>query len=387
MNLQQQQTQIQTAKKQVEKQELTAYKCPNCGAAYSAADNFCSECGMGLKGNSCVHCGAETKPNWEICPACGRNLQAELCSFCGGKMTPDDAFCPDCGNPRTGIMCASCNTLNFRSFCRKCNAPLNALAQQALEEARKDPKVQKAIAIAQELEELEQILLSMAEEEAAPPELPEISEEDRALVNQYKDLLAAFRQQKPQEKKEEPPVETPKPKPQTTFSINIVSKEEAAPPELPQISEEERALVDQYKDLLAAFRGQKPQEKTEAPPVETPKPEPKPKPKTTFSINIVSKEEAMKKYKEKLSEMQETLASMIPDVGMTPQMQRDYYSARKVEIVTRTTTRVKVPLYWICNAYGCQHNQPNECSEPFRGGTWVYDEKDVTTVSSTWVHQ
>jgi predicted amidophosphoribosyltransferase len=304
--------------KQAETQHVTACECPNCGGAYTAADKFCSECGMGLKGNSCLHCGAATQPNWEICPACGHNLQAELCSFCGGKMTPDDAFCPECGNPRTGIICSSCHTLNYRSFCRKCNAPLNSLAHEALEEARKDPKVQKAIAIAQELEELEQLLSEMAKEESTPPELPQISEENRELANQYKDLLAAFRGQKPQEKADE--AETPKPAP---------------------------------------------------------------KPKTVFSINIASKEDAVKKYKEKLAEMQATLASMIPDVGMTPQVQRDYYSARKVEILTKT--KIKVPLYWICNAYGCQHNQPNECSEPFKGGKWYYEEREEVT--KAWGHQ
>ena len=95
------------------------------------------------------------------------------------------------------------------------------------------------------------------------------------------------------------------------------------------------------------------------------------------------REEAMAKYKEKLSEMQETLSAMIPDPGMTPQMQRDYYSARKVEILT--TTKSRVPLYWVCNAYGCQHSQPNECAEPFQGGTWIYE--DVVNTTSTWVRQ
>ncbi len=321
----QEKAQEQTASKPVrqtaDKQEATVYKCPNCGATHAANDRFCSECGMGLKGTSCAHCGAETQPNWEICPACGHNLQAELCSFCGSAMDADNAFCPECGNPRTGIMCPGCQTLNFRSFCRKCNAPLNAQAQAALEEARKDPKVQKAIALVEELAELEAFLFAPAEEE------------------------------------------------------------EAVPPEIAELSEENRRLVDQYKDLLAAFRGQQAPTKTEERKEETPPPAPKLKP--GFSINIASKEEAMKKYKEKLAEMQATLASMIPDAGMTPQLQRDYYSARKVEIVTRT--KVKVPLYWVCNAYGCEHSQPNDCVEPWKGGKWVYDEHEE--VSSTWVRQ
>ncbi|GHT34448.1 hypothetical protein FACS189434_10610 [Bacteroidia bacterium] len=313
----QSQTQTQSTPKKAVKEQITAYKCTSCGAAHSPADKFCAECGMGLNGNSCVHCGAETQPNWEICTQCGGNLQAELCSFCGGKMTPDDAFCPECGNPRTGIVCPSCSTLNYRSFCRKCNTPLNALAQEALEEVRKNPKFQQAIAIAQELEELEQYLLTAAEDEAAPPELPELSEENKELVNQYKDLLAAFRGQKPEDIRQE----TPKP--------------------------------------------------------ETPKPVSKPK--ISLSINIASREEAMEKYKAKLAEIQETINSMLPDPGTTPQMQRNYYSAVKVEIIKKISVRV----VWVCNAYGCQHSQPNECSEPWKGGEWITKEETI----KTWGYQ
>ncbi|MDR1756116.1 MAG: zinc ribbon domain-containing protein [Culturomica sp.] len=286
-----------------EKSQTTTYQCPNCGTLHSASDNFCSECGAGLNGNSCAHCGAETEPDWEICPACGHNLQAELCSFCGGAMEADNAFCPECGNPRTGIVCPGCHTLNFRSFCRKCNAPLNTQAQEALAEARKDPKMQQVFAIAQELAELEAFLLSPPEDQAAPPEIPELSAENRELINQY-------------------------------------------------------------KDLLAAFRGQEIQEKTEEPPVETPKPEPKPKP--GFSVHIASKEDAMKKYREKLADMQATLASMTPDASLTPQLQRDYYSARKVKVQEPNR------LYWVCYAYECCHDYPNECSKPWKGGRYMY---------------
>jgi predicted amidophosphoribosyltransferase len=324
-NIQQQaEQQTQNAQQQATKPvEQQVHKCSNCGAAILPNDKFCPECGVGLKGSSCNHCGAVTKPDWEICPSCGHNLAAELCSFCGAGMTENDSFCPECGNPRTGIICPQCQTLNFRSFCRKCNAPLNAQALQALEEAKADPKFQQALAIAEELAELEEFIMSQQEEDAAPPEIPELSDENKELVNQYKDLLAAFRNQKPEEIKKEQPDEKPEP------------------------------------------------------------PKPESKPKTSFSINIVSKEDAIKKYKEKLADMQAALDAMIPDPDMTPQMQRNYYSARKVEVTIKT--KGKMELHWICNAYGCIHYDPNDCAEPWKGGRWVYEEREE--IKTIWVNQ
>ena len=183
--------------------------------------------------------------------------------------------------------------------------------------------MQKAVAIAQELEELEQLLQELAIEEAKPPELPEISDENRELLNQYKDLMATFKQQ------------------------------------------ESRGGVYPRP------------ENNDVPKTETPKPEPKSGKK--FSIKIANKEEAMQKYREKIDEMQATLDSMFPDAGMTPQMQRNYYSARKVQIIT--VTKIKVPLYWLCNAYNCEHPCPEDCVEPWRGGKWFYREREEITTA------
>lgn len=303
----------QQSKKKTEAKAATSYKCPNCGTAHGANDKFCPECGMGLGGGTCTRCGAATQPDWEICPECGGNLSAGLCSFCGGTMTHGDAFCPECGNPRTGIVCGNCQTLNFRNFCRKCNSPLNEAAQEALALARNDPKVLKAVAIAREMEELEQILASFTEEEEEPPVLPEITAGNKELESLYKNLLDSFRGREVPI----PTVETPGP--------------------------------------------------------ETPPEPPKPKPK--FSIEIATKEEAMQKYKEKMAEMQEALSAIIPDAGMTPQMQRDFYCARKVNV------RRPGKVYWECTAYGCLHDSPTECSKPWKGGVWKYvpDENIVYT--------
>lgn len=309
-----QQQQKQELKQHTQHVEVKSYQCPNCGMAHTAADKFCPECGMNLKANACVRCGAATEANWEICPHCGQNLHAELCSFCGAKTSSNDMFCPECGNPKTGIMCPGCQTLNFRSFCRKCNTPLNALAQEALQQIRQKPELKKALAIAEELAVLEDFLLSLSGEETVSEEAATLSEENSALVNQY-------------------------------------------------------------KELLALFRGEANSERTEAPE----SPVAGPRPRKTFSLNISGKEEALAQYNAKLEEMKKTLNSLIPEPGMTPQMQRDYYTAVKIEIITKT----KVKVGWKCNAYGCVHEKPNDCAEPFKGGTWIFEDRDT----NIWVKQ
>lgn len=75
------------------------------------------------------------------------------------------------------------------------------------------------------------------------------------------------------------------------------------------------------------------------------------------------------------NDLNDTLAKMLPPAGSTPQEQRNYHCARKVAVTTRITSRVRVG--WVCNYCGCTHDQPSECSKPYLGGTWKYE--DITT--------
>ena len=103
---------------------------------------------------NCPYCGATVEADYEICPACGHRL-VEYCTFCGANMLPTDIDCPECGMPSDGITCPDCGTLNFRSFCRKCDRPLSRAARKAVEKAKTDPKVQEAVAILAKMAELE----------------------------------------------------------------------------------------------------------------------------------------------------------------------------------------------------------------------------------------
>ncbi len=78
-----------------------------------------------------------------------------------------------------------------------------------------------------------------------------------------------------------------------------------------------------------------------------------------------------------IEELDELMKSMIPDPGLTPQMQRNYYSARKVAVYRKSI--VREPVGWICNLCGCHHASPSECARPELGGRWIYQDKEITT--------
>ena len=103
---------------------------------------------------SCPYCGAHVEADYEICPVCGHKLVG-YCTFCGAPMSPTDIDCPECGMPAEGVTCPDCGTLNFRSFCRKCNRPLSRAARKAVEKAKADPKVQETVNIFVKMAELE----------------------------------------------------------------------------------------------------------------------------------------------------------------------------------------------------------------------------------------
>ncbi|WP_288241331.1 zinc ribbon domain-containing protein [uncultured Bacteroides sp.] len=316
--------QVKTQQKTTEKQAEQPQCCPNCGTPCHSGDKFCEECGMPLKGKSCVRCGVPIQADWEICPHCGQSLHAELCSFCGASMEADDSFCPDCGNPRTGIICPDCNTLNFRSFCRKCNRPLNEMAMQEMQKAKHDPVFQEMLALAQELADLEERILDtpsgeISEEDSEPPQL-ELSEADKKLIQQYKDLFSGSGSLEE--------ISIPKPKPLKETPVQA-------------------------------------------------------RPKIQLNVKRVDLDEAKQLYKEKLEEMRGLMEKLRPEGDMTPQMQRNYYSARKLPVLRKSVS--KAPVCWVCNLCGCQHNQPSECAQPELGGTWIYE--DVVTVTKTFEYQ
>lgn len=166
--------------------------------------------------------------------------------------------------------------------------------------------------------------------------------------------------------------------------LNTVSEEiPVGEPELPpvELSEADKKLIQQYKDLfsgsgsLEGMQVARPEPKVEEP-VQT-------RPKIQLNVKKVDLDEAKQSYKEKLEEMKLLMEKLRPEGDMTPQMQRNYYSARKLPVLRKSVT--KAPVCWICNLCGCHHSHPSECAQPELGGTWVYE--DVVTVTKTFEYQ
>lgn len=186
------------------------------------------------------------------------------CTFCGSAAEPGTRFCTECGNNREGITCPHCGTLNYRSFCKNCYAPLNEQAHKALTEAKFDPHFQRAEQLVKEMAELEKII---CEAEAA---------------NQYKE----------------------------------------APDRSVTLSAEDRQILDAYKDLFGGMAN------PPAPSAPADEPDTSTRMRERKQFQIQKAEDAMKLYKAKMAELQMHMDSMLPDSAATPEEQRDFFSAR-----------------------------------------------------------
>ena len=158
-------------------------------------------------GTVCSYCGATVNSGDAICLHCGHSLIPGKCSFCGAPMKPTGKFCTHCGQPRDGVKCPQCGTLNSRNFCRKCNTPLTPRALKAIEAAKKDPQFKVVEKKAEELAELQSLIEEIQNGPSETRPLPQLSEEDQQLINEYASLLDSIGVEKPQVKPAEKPEE------------------------------------------------------------------------------------------------------------------------------------------------------------------------------------
>ena len=271
----------------------------------------------------CPNCHEEVSARYEICPHCGHPLHTGTCTYCGAPMDADDLFCGECGGSRKGVTCPQCGVLNFRSFCRNCNAPLDELAQQELERAKHDPVFGRMLTLAKRLAELENQIQQAAAGQAEEQEMQE-------------ERVADFTQ-------------------------------------MAELTEEEKALAEEYRRMMATMGMSVP----EVPKPEAPKAAQPVERKKRATIEAPDLSALQEEYRQGLQEMAELMSQLQPDPAAPPQIQRNYYSARKLPVIH--TEVVQDPAEWVCNFCGCHHRQPSECAEPDLGGTWIYTSHVVTT--------
>lgn len=254
------------------------------------------------------------------------NLPSDTCPFCGAEMDSEDFCCTECGGPRSGITCPVCGTHNFGSFCSNCNQPLDDLAQEAIRMAKKDPHFIEAERLAGELEEL-----------------------DRIIADLSGGNVGAHAQNKP--------------KILDTSTL---------------LSDADRKALERYNAIFAGIgdikvKSQPAQEK------QPDRPKENAKKSQNFGISVMSLEDAVKKYKEVAQKLQSELNAMLPDPKATPQEQRNFFSARKIQ----SAELISVRQCWVCNYCGCHHNQPSECYKPWMGGTWIMDTQIGNKTTTT----
>lgn len=303
-------------------------RCPNCGALVGSGTMFCEECGARLGSNSCRHCNATIEPGAVLCKECGKPVVADRCTFCGHWIPAGVRFCPECGNPRDGITCPKCGTLNFRSFCRRCNEPLNETAHEEVKRAQADPRFQQAMQIAEQLAELEQ-------------KIRESQGDD--------------------------------------FDIEKMT----APS---QLSDDTRDILAQYRDLIASVGAVIPVENKNDVPMPAKKEAPLPQKGTIPKDNGDNANDLMEQYRLLAEKMQEELMAMVPEPKATPEQKRNFFCARKITLTSTQKVTRKTPVCWVCNLCGCQHRQPSECARPDLGGQWIYNtftEEKKTYKSAT----
>jgi predicted amidophosphoribosyltransferase len=97
--------------------------------------------------------------------------------------------------------------------------------------------------------------------------------------------------------------------------------------------------------------------------------------------SLIDLTEKITKLNQKITDLTRIFNSFEPDPQTTPQLQRDYCSARKIKIVSKG--KELVTTGWKCNFCGYVHKNPEECDKPKLGGEWRYKEIEIDDIK--WI--
>lgn len=285
----------------------------------------------------CCRCGYRHTSEERYCPNCGLFLQSCSCPHCSSLIDTDRELCPHCGWNLISNCCSFCGTSLEKDaqYCSECGNPRNGI--RCPECATLNFR-NFCITCNLPLNNLAQMALREARKDVRVQHVMALTKELDEIAILLSDVAINFQ-------------ECVKDSMKDSF-LTIEDR-----------IEKENRTID--KDWNQGIKAESSFMKKHS---------------TFQSLELRDKNDAIKKYKEKTEELRTMLNTMLPDTTMTPQMQRDYQSARKIAVWTER--KVKVPLYWQCKAYNCCHKLPNECTKPYLGGEWIYEEK--TVVEKEW---
>lgn len=136
-------------------------------------------------------------------------------------------------------------------------------------------------------------------------------------------------------------------------------------PAIAELSKEDKKLVDEFRKFVKELSQ-----------VEVPKFAGTTDQEEEKNVNLQQEyNQILPEYKKKTAEIQDLLNKLAPPSGSSPQIQRDYFAARKLHNLT--TKNGEARKGWICNFCGCFHTNPEACIEPWHGGKWKYLEVSI----------
>lgn len=264
-----------------------------------------------------------------------RTSAGMICRHCGATVPREAELCPECKHPLHNDHCTFCGSAVFPDdkFCPECGSPIDGI---------RCPKC-GAMNFRGFCYRCHEPLTENAQAQVALAQADPLFKQAQKLATQIAEMINQMDEAKDSQKE--------------------------------TMKDENAALIDSYKNLLQSLNNgqcdmkdihQINQHQAES--------------AQTGHIDL---SDCMTEIKQKVHDLNRIMKSFEPDEHATPQVQRDYYSARKVKIATKHTEFVTSG--WKCNFCGCVHNNPEECDKPKLGGEWRYREIEVKDIN--WMKQ